>query len=113
MEMYEKLIEMLEKELKQFVNKSEISSSHLEMIEMITHSIKSAETILAMRGESRDYQRDYTGTSTRRGRRRGYSSDYSGAGASEDMIRQLEDMRASAPESMKRRIDSMIDDMRR
>lgn len=113
MEMYENLIEMLEKELKPFVSKGEISPSNLEMIDMITHSIKSAETILAKRGESRDYQPDFTGTSTRRGRRRGHSSDYSGAGASEDMIRQLEDMRASAPESMKRRIDSMIDDMRR
>lgn len=123
---YRKLIEMLEKELRQFTNRSEISSNQLEMIEMITHSIKSAETIMAMRGNSGysgtyyDGYRHYgdgmshgnysngNGYSNARRDDGGYSSTGNG-----DMIMRLEELKRNAPEGMKYQFQKMIDEMRR
>lgn len=123
MNIYEKLIEMLEKELKQFTMKNEISANSLEMIDMITHAIKSSETILAMRGYGDEYSKDanpyyeqrtnYTGgMSHARGRRRDGMGRYSGTASSADMMRELEELKAKAPENMKYRFQNMIDELR-
>lgn len=52
-EMYE-LKEMLCEELKKITDKGEISASSLDVIDKLTHSIKSIETIMAMDGYSND-----------------------------------------------------------
>lgn len=131
MEMYYKLIDMLEKELKQFSSRNEISSNSLEMIDSITHSIKSMETICAMRGASETgYSGAYEGSSHARGGRNrdsmgrfrngysgtydngGYMGGYSRTGSDEDYIRELEQMKMNAPEQMKHKFQAMIDEMR-
>lgn len=112
---YRKLIDMLEKELHQFTTRPEISSNQLEMIEMITHSIKSAETIIAMRGNS-----GYSGTyydSSRHYGGNGMSHGYNNGGYSstgnQDMILKLEEMKRNAPADMQYKFQQMIDEMRR
>lgn len=115
---YRKLIAMLEKELRQFTSRTEISSNQLEMIEMITHSIKSAETIMAMRGNSgysgtyydgyRHYGDGMSHENYSRNGNNGYSST-----SNSDTIMRLEEMKRNAPADMQYHFQKMIDEMRR
>ena len=55
-----KLRDMLEKELHTITDKGELSAGSLDIIDKLTHSIKSIDTIMAMEGSSHDgyYSRD-------------------------------------------------------
>ena len=100
---YYDLKDMLCRELEQVANKGELSAGELDVVDKLTHSIKSIETIMAMEdsGYSNDgmqsgnsyarkrdsrgrYSRDYY---SRDGRNMGYSRD-----SKTRMIEQLEDL---------------------
>ena len=49
-----KLRDMLEKELHAITDKGELSAGSLDIIDKLTHSIKSIDTIMAMEGSSHD-----------------------------------------------------------
>ena len=51
-DVYNELKEMLRDELDKVVKKGELTSGSLDVIDKITHSIKSIETIMAMNGYS-------------------------------------------------------------
>ena len=136
MHTYEKIKDMLCEELERVANKGELSAGSLDIIDKLTHSIKSIDTIIAMsdyeddysergmsyvrggrsgRGYSRmgssyDGNMDYRNmTSYARGRR-GYSRDDS----KEHMISKLEEMAMSATdERMKATIDKCINELER
>lgn len=85
----QKLRDMLEKELHGITNKGELSAGSLDIIDKLTHSIKSIDTIMAMEGSSNDgysrggYSRDryaYDDGNSYRRRRDSmgrYSNEYS------------------------------------
>ena len=81
----EELREMLMEELNECVKKDELSTSSLDIIDKLTHSIKSIDTIIAM--EESDYSYD-GGNSYARGRGRNAKRDsrgrYSRRGGSYD-----------------------------
>lgn len=111
------LRDMLNEELDKFAKKGELDRSSLDMVDKLTHSVKSIDTILAMDEYSEDngYSRDgrsyhgnsYDGYSMARGRGRyarrdsrgRYSNDgYSRDDGREEMVRQLRDMMEDAPD---------------
>ena len=49
---YEELKEMLKKELKDIIKQGELSAGSLDVVDKLTHSLKSVETIIAMEGSS-------------------------------------------------------------
>lgn len=66
---YEELKEMLKKELKDIIKQGELSAGSLDIIDKLTHSLKSLETIIAMEGYSKDsYGYDSYNSYARRGR---------------------------------------------
>jgi hypothetical protein len=108
MKSYDLLKDMICRELDRIANKGELNSQNLEMVDKLTHSLKSIETIQAMD--------DYDGYSGARGRgayaRRdsrgrysndGYHADYSGR-YSRDMMESLRDLEMSAPDEHTRRM---------
>ena len=73
----EELKELLCDELDKIAREGELTAGSLDTIDKLTHSIKSIETIMAMRGESYAYGGDsYRGGSYARGRynRRSYQN---------------------------------------
>lgn len=52
------LREMLCRELESLTKKGELSSGSLDMVDKITHSIKSIDTIMAMEGYSNEYSNE-------------------------------------------------------
>ena len=135
MKAFYELKDMLCGELDKFTKKSEINPQSLDMIDKLTHSIKSLETIIAMNeqdGESEMYPyyggRAYQsgnnggGGSNRRGRsnaqrrdsRGRYSNreNYSRDDACEDMIEDLRELMQDAPdERMKSKIQRFISEI--
>lgn len=94
------LRDMLMEELEKCTDKGELSAGSLEIVDKLTHSIKSIDTILAMEeaGYSNDDGYSYRGYSYARGRRnarrdsmgrysrRGYSRD------KDELMEQLHDL---------------------
>lgn len=109
MEKMEELRDMLCEELEHIAEK-EITTGTLDVIDKLTHSIKSIDTIMAMEESGYSYRSyddgsyegygDYRRGSYARGRGRNarrdsrgrYSRRYSRAEAKEDMAEKLEDM---------------------
>lgn len=129
MKKMEEIREMLCEELDKIAERGEISASSLDMVDKLTHSIKSIDTIMAMNGYSNDYRymegdndRSYErgGNSYARGGNRGggsrrrdsmgrYSRDhYSYNDHKEHVIRQLEDMMEDADAGTKAAIKKAI-----
>lgn len=110
--------DMLCDELEKFAEHGEMNASALEMVDKLTHSIKSIDTILAMNGYSEDgrsYERGnsrrYDGGGYERGnsRRSGRSyRGYSMADHKEKVIEQLEDMIQDADAGTKAAIKKAI-----
>lgn len=132
MKAYYELKDMLCGELDKFTKKSEINAQSLDMIDKLTHSIKSLETIIAMNeqdGESEMYPywggRAYQnggGMSNRRGRsnaqRRDSRGRYSNRGnysrdeARDEMLDDLREIMQDAPdEHMKSKIQRFISEI--
>lgn len=130
--MYE-LKDMLCDELEKITKKGELSAGSLDVVDKLTHSIKSLETIIAMkesgysqgngnsyygygnsyaRGRTGNVKRDSMGRYSRE--RGGYSRGYSREDGKEEMISQLEDiMQDATDEKMRKAIQkciSQIDD---
>lgn len=133
MHIYEELKEMLCKELEEITRKGELSAGSLDVVDKLTHSVKSLETIMAMEEYGDDYSRDYSrrrsydgemndGTSTRRSRgRRSYAGrkrdsmgrytrdGYSYDDAREDMIADLHEvMNETQDEKLKSEVKKFI-----
>lgn len=126
----DKMIEirdMLCDELEKFAEHGEINASALEMVDKLTHSIKSIDTILAMGGYSKDDMSYERGGSYARGRnsyerggsRRSYERGnsrrdgrsyrgYSMAEHKDRIIEQLEDMMEDADAGTKAAIKKAI-----
>lgn len=86
----DELKDMLWMELDKVAEKGELSAGDLDIVQKLTHSIKSIDTIEAMEGYSRDdYMHGNSYTRMRRGR---YSMD----DGRHDMIDHLEDMLETA-----------------
>ena len=98
---------MLKKELKDIIKQGELSAGSLDIIDKLTHSLKSLETIIAMEGYSKDSYDSYNSYARRGrdgdsdGRYSEYSYDrgsydnsyrYSRDGAKNAMVKQLEHM---------------------
>lgn len=99
----EELRRMLVKELDEITSKGELSTGSLEVIDKLTHSIKSIDTIIAMEGRSE--KRDSMG----RYSRDDYSyGDYSRRGYSREELKDgLKDLHSYAKDEHSRR---MIED---
>lgn len=96
----EELKELLCDELDKIAREGELTAGSLDTIDKLTHSIKSIETIMAMRGESYAYGGDsYRGGSYARGRynRRSYQNRdargrYSRYSMDDDIEERLQDI---------------------
>ena len=82
MEKMHELKEMLTRELDNITKKGELSAGSLDIVDKITHSIKSIDTIMAMEGYTNDggYEGGYSNRGySNRGRsyEGGYSNNYS------------------------------------
>lgn len=110
---YYDLKDMLCRELEQVTNKGELSAGELDVVDKLTHSIKSIATIMAMEdsGYSNDDMQSGNSYARKRDSRGRYSRDYysrdgRSMGYSRDdkarMIEQLEDMMQDAKSDMER-----------
>lgn len=112
MEKLYKLKEMLCDELEEYANKGELSAGSLDVIDKLSHALKSVTTIIAMEDAEGDYSKDYSGGMNRmypkyyrdssyaRGRRRDSMGRYSRddySYAVDDMVNQLHEMVNEAP----------------
>ena len=68
MEYYQKLKKMLCKELEEVVEGGKLSSGNLDMVDKITHSIKSLDTIMAMEDAGYSRENGYSGRRDSMGR---------------------------------------------
>lgn len=125
MHMYDELREMLCKELEDIVHKGELSAGSLDVVDKITHSIKSIDAIMAMDDYSGDdgagnRSRDGDMSTRRRYSRRSYARrrdamgrytnrNYSYDDAKEDMVRDLNEvMNETNDESLKAEMRKFI-----
>ena len=120
MEYYHKLKKMLCKELENVVEDGKISAGNLEMIDKLTHSIKSLDTIIAMEESGYSREEGYSGRRDSMGRyadgasyaryndgmeQSGYSGRrYSRDEGKANMISQLQSMMQDAPSSEEREV---------
>lgn len=134
MHTYHKVKDMLCEELENVANKGELTAGSLDIVDKLTHSIKSIDTIIAMSEYEDDYSErggssymnrrssrqnpvhseniDYGGTSSyaRRDSRGRYSRDDN----REHMINKLEDMAMnSTDERMRATINKCISELER
>lgn len=123
------LKEKLCKELEEFSDKAELSTSDLQTIDWLSHSLKSVQTVLAMEGYSYgdDAEYSYGGRNRdamgRYSRDDGYSrgaypypmrdtNSYGYSYGKESMMQNLKEMRANATNEKERMaIDRCINDM--
>ena len=116
---YHKTKEMLERALEDVANKGEITSANLDIIDKLTHSIKSIDTIEAMERSSyadhsfdsrpsRNMHYDYE-----YGRKRDSMGRYSRDGEKAEIIAEMHELknRVTDPET-KRKIEEMIEELR-
>ena len=94
---WHELKEMLCNELEKVTKKGELSAGSLDIVDKLTHSIKSVETIMAMNGYSHNSyrHRDSMGRYSNR-YYDGYSRD------KDQFISELHDMMESAPDEKMR-----------
>jgi len=110
----EELKEMLCEELEKITKKGELSAGSLDVIDKLTHSIKSIDTIIAMedagysnesgysyaRGRGRNARRDSMGRYSRESmndnRDGSYERGYSRADAKEDLMMELRELEQDA-----------------
>lgn len=107
---YHDLKDMLERELSSITKKGEINAGVLDMIDKLTHSIKSISTVVAMEsyegGES-GYHPHYGHSE-----RRDYRGRYSRTDAREDMIEDLHELANSThDESMRKKLHRFISEI--
>lgn len=116
MHTYEELKEMLCSELEEITKKGELTAGSLDTVDKLTHSIKSLDTIMAMedyseddysnRGRSYDSMYERGGHRSNRGsygrmayaRKRDSMGRYSRDEIREDMISDLHELMANAPD---------------
>jgi len=117
----EELREKLVKELEELTSKGEMSMGSLDAIDKLTHSIKSIDTILAMKGYSGDrysydnsYKRDSMGRYSRYDGD-GYSrrDGYSRAEAKREISDTLHELSRNADGESKRMIESWMKELDR
>lgn len=102
----EELKEMLCTELDKIAKKGTMSAGDLDMVEKLSHSIKSLSTIEAMEGYSEDdgYSMRMRGNSyARNNGRYSRNNSYGYSRGAEDMVEQLEDMLEDAPDMKTKR----------
>ena len=103
----EDLKEMLCEELRDIAQKGELSTGTLDVIDKLTHSVKSIVTILAMEGYDSSYKRGRSATTGRyvsMAPERGYSRD--------GMKEKLEEMAEKAPdEHTRQELERLISKM--
>lgn len=109
---YHDLKDMLERELSAITKKGELNASVLDMIDKLTHSIKSISTVVAMEtyddGESGAYPHYRYGRSERRDNR----GRFSRKDAREDMIDDLHELANSThDESMRKKLHRFISEI--
>lgn len=118
----EELRDKLVKELEELSSKGEMSMGSLDAIDKLTHSIKSIDTILAMKGYSGDryaydnsYKRDsmgrysrYDGSYDGYSRRNGYSRD-----AKKEISETLRELSRTADGESKHMIESWMKELDR
>lgn len=95
-DVYSELKDMLCDELEKVTKKGELSAGSLDVVDKLTHSIKSIETIMAMNGYSgaarhRDAMGRYSGRYSR-----GYSRD------KDEFMAELHELMESAPDETTR-----------
>lgn len=120
MQKMEELREMLCEELDKITKKGELSTGSLDVIDKLTHSIKSIDTIMAMedagysnesgysyaRGRGRNARRDSMGRYSRDDRMysdNSYNRNYSRRDAKEELATELRELKMDAkdPETSK------------
>ena len=113
MEALYKLSDMICDELDEYARKGELSASSLDVVDKLSHALKSIKTIIAMEetsdGYSGTYNRHpyYRGSSYARGRKRDSMGRYSGS--VDDMVGKLHDLMEEAPdESMREEIKRLV-----
>lgn len=122
MEELYKLKDMLCDELESYGKKKELTAGSLDVIDKLSHALKSITTVIAMEEADGDYSNDYPmdgrsyrgssyrGSSYARGRmnaRRDSMGGYSGA--VDDMVSQLKDLMEDAPnESIKTEMRRLV-----
>lgn len=126
MEELYKLKEMLCDELESYGKKKELTAGSLDVIDKLSHALKSITTVIAMEEADGEYSNDYPmngrsyrgssyrGSSYARGRTNArrdslgrYSREYSGA--VDDMVGQLNDLMEDAPnESIKAEMRRLV-----
>lgn len=120
MHMYEDIKDMLCEELDEVTKKGELTAGSLDIIDKLTHSIKSLDTIIAMERYDDDYSRRYTrgDESMRRGdgrrsyapRRRDEMGRYTRDDARKDMIADLHEvMNGTHDEKLKSEVRKFIE----
>ena len=126
----DRLRDMLMREVEKIAEKNDLNENSLIQVDKLTHSIKSIDTILAMRdaGYSEDYGGSYGGNSyarryARRDNRGRYSREdgyarrggyYSREDGKEDMMHQLREMMENAPDEITRQsIQRTMNDLMR
>lgn len=122
MEELYKLKDMLCDELESYGKKKELTAGSLDVIDKLSHALKSITTVIAMEEADGDYSNDYPmngrtyrGSSYARGRmnaRRDSMGRYSRdgySGAVDDMVSQLKDLMEDAPnESIKSEMRRLV-----
>ena len=122
MEELYKLKEMLCDELESYGKKKELTAGSLDVIDKLSHALKSITTVIAMEESDGEYSNDYPmngrtyrGSSYARGRmnaRRDSMGRYSRdgySGAVDDMVSQLKDLMEDAPnESIKSEMRRLV-----
>ena len=122
MEELYKLKDMLCDELESYGKKKELTAGSLDVIDKLSHALKSITTVIAMEEADGEYSNDYPmngrtyrGSSYARGRmnaRRDSMGRYSRdgySGAVDDMVSQLKDLMEDAPnESIKSEMHRLV-----
>ena len=111
MKKLEEIREMLCDELDKIAERGELSAGSLDMVDKLTHSIKSIDTIMAMHGYSNDYRYNDGGRSyaARRDSMGRYSRGrYSYTDHKDHVIDQLHDMMEDADAGTKAAIKKAI-----
>ena len=104
MQKMEELRDMLCEELDKITKKGELSAGSLDVVDKITHSIKSIDTIMAMNGYSNGYS-NRNSYARRRDSMGRYSRDYGYSRDDEiqilkDQLREMRDMTQSEDKRM-------------
>lgn len=111
MSIYHEAKEILERALEDVVRKGEVTSGNLDIIDKLTHAIKSVDTINAM--EKRTYAEDSFDNEPRYyGAKRDRMGRYS-RGDKDELIAEMYELKKMASdEHIKHKIDNLIAELR-